>query len=130
MNEQEKIEFYQKWNGFEVQFSDEKAFPEVGTNTGILAGVTLGDISYPFHESDGEYYLYARPVPPKPLTFGDEVLCWDEDSQLKMRAFYLGKIEGKSPHLVVHSRENLETIYRGEAKSVHVVSFKHAEHRT
>jgi hypothetical protein len=63
MTDEQKLEFFQKWKGEKVNFSNHEDFKQFSSKT--LANVVLGDIKWPFCDISGISWRYARPIQKK-----------------------------------------------------------------
>jgi len=124
MNDEEKYEFYKKYKGKKIEFSDDEDFKTIFRRK--LAFVTLGDINYSFICEYGDEFKYARARQRRPK-FGDKVKAWDDIVKPLMPndGTYIAHVGGDFPHIVASRHSNFYNL--PTAEGVKAFSYKNVE---
>ena len=125
MTNEEKYEFYKKYQGKEIELSDDENFAQGDTALKKLEYVILGDSTFPFVDHGGVCFKYARAIQRIPK-LGDKVKAWDDIPILNIPVrCYLMNIGGPYPHVVIEKEKGTDDITPDEG--VMIFAYKNVE---
>ena len=123
MTDEEKYEFYKKYKGKKLEFSDTQSFENIACEKLLL--IKLGESRWPFISDLGCQYKYARAIQRIPK-LGDKVKAWDDIPILNIPVrCYLMNIGGPYPHVVIEKEKGTDDITPDEG--VMIFAYKNVE---